>query len=164
MANKIYYLKFGSGNPAPYSGLSPTFTIFSAQGITALPAPGITEMPIGSGLYQFQYYTTQAIIFLAFGGANLASGDQYISATLDPIQAVDQQVGFITDSIGSTSIDPPSIYGYVRRFLEEFEGDQIFTKATGIWQIFNRGSLGATTLLRTKSLTNTTTSATRTGL
>lgn len=157
---KIYYLKFGSGDPATFSGLFPTFTIFSAQGLTALSAPGITEMPTGSGLYQFQYGPTQAIVFKADGGNSLASGDRFISGTLDPIQAVDQQLGFSTDSFGSTATDPASMWGYLKRLQEFFEGDQIYTKATAILQIFNRGS---TTLLRTKNLTNTTTSATKTG-
>lgn len=161
MATKIYYLKFGSGDPAPYSGLFPTFTIFSAQGLTSLTGPGVTEMPTGSGLYQFLYGATQAVVFKADGGAGLSAGDRYISGTLDPIQAVDQQLGFVTDSFGSTATDPGSIWGYVKRLQEFFEGDQTFIKATGIWSLFNRGS---STLLRTKSLTNTTTSATRTGL
>ena len=161
MANKIYYLKFGSGDPATFSGLFPTFVIFNAQGVTALTPPGISEIPSGTGLYQFQYGPTQAIIFKADGGANLAASDRFITATLDPVQAVDQQLGYQTDSFGSTATDPASLWGYVKRLQEFFEGDQIYTKASAILQIFNRGS---TTLLRTKSLTNTTTSATKTGL
>lgn len=160
MANKTYYLKFGSGDPAPYSGLFPTFTIFSAGGLTAISAPGVTELPSGSGLYQFLYGPTQAIIFKSDGGSALSAGDRYISGTLDPIQAVDQQLGFTTDSFGTTGADPTSIWGYVKRLQEFFEGDGTFTKSTGIWQLFNRGS---STLLRTKTLTNTTTSATKTG-
>lgn len=160
MANKLYYLKFGSGDSRPYTGLFPTFVIFSAQGLTAIAAPGVTELPAGSGLYQFQYGATQATIFLVDGGSNLSSGDRYISATLDPIQSVDQQVGFQTDSFGSTSTDATTLWGSTKRLLEFFEGDSIYTKATGIWQLFNRGQ---TTLLRTKSLTNTNTSATKTG-
>lgn len=160
MATKIYYLKFGSGDPAPYSGLFPTFTIFSAQGLTAIAAPGVTELPAGSGLYQFLYGATQAVIFKADGGSALSAGDRYISATLDPIQAVDQQLGFSTDSFGSTAADPATFWGFMKRFLEHFEGDKTFTKSTGIWQLFNRGS---STLLRTKTMSNTTTSSTSTG-
>lgn len=158
MANKTYYLKFGSGDPRPNTGLFPTFIIFSASGMTALAAPGVTEMPALSGLYQFQYGPTGPIVFLADGGAALSAGDRYISATLDPIQAVDNQIGFATDSFGTTVSDPSTLWGMAKRALENFEGDAIFTKATGIWQIFNRGS---TTLLRQKSLTNTTTSSTK---
>jgi hypothetical protein len=161
MATKTYYLKFGSGNPAPFTGLSPTFTLFMANGLTALTPPGISEIPLGSGLYQFQYGPTQAVVFIALGGPNLSAGDQYIAGTLDPIQAVDQQLGFITDSFGSTSADPTSIWGFIRRFMEFNEGDAFYTKATGVWQIFNRGS---TTLLRTKNLVNNTSQSNKTGL
>lgn len=159
MATKQYWLKFGSGDPAPYTGLFPTFTLFSAEGLTAIIGPTITERPAGSGLYQFLYGPTQAIIFKADGGAALSAGDRYISATLDPIQAVDQQLGFVTDSIGSTSVDPTSMWGYIKRSLEFFEGNAVYTKSTSIWNVFSRGS---STLLRSKTLTNTTTSATKT--
>lgn len=159
MANKVYYLKFGSGDSRPYTGLFPTFIIFSAGGVTAISAPGVTELPSGSGLYQFLYGPTLATVFEADGGSNLSAGDRYIAGTLDPIQAVDQQLGFSTDSFGSTSVDPPSIWGYVKRIQELFEGNATYTKATGIWNMFNRGS---STLLRQKALTNTTTAAGKT--
>lgn len=161
MTSKFYYLKFGSGDPRLNSGLFPTFVIFSMQGLTSLSPPGITELPSGSGLYQFQFGATTAIAFLADGGSNLSAGDRYISGTLDPIQAVDQQIGFQTDSFGNTALDAATVWGSVKRLLEFFEGDSIYTKATGLWQLFNRGQ---TTLLRTKTLTNTNTSASKTGL
>jgi hypothetical protein len=160
MANKIYYLKFGFGNPNVYTGLFPTLTVFSAQGLTALTAPGITELPAGTGLYQFSYFATQSIVFVADAGSSIASSFyRYLSGTLDPIQAVDQQLGFNTDSFGSTSIDPSTLYGLAKRVLENLEGDATFTKSTGVWAISNRGS---STLLRTKTLTNTTTSSGKT--
>jgi hypothetical protein len=43
--------------------------------------------------------------------------------------------------------------------MEIQEGNATFTKSTATWSLYNRGS---TTLLRTKTLTNTTTSATKT--
>jgi hypothetical protein len=155
---KFYYLSFGSGNPANYSGLTPTFTVFHADGVTSLAAPGVTETPAGSGFYRFQYGATTSILFMADGGAGLAAGDRFVKGTLDPIQIVDQRVGTISDSFGSTSIDPTTVYGYLKRMQELLEGNATFTKATGTWQISSRGS---STLLREKSLTNTTTQATK---
>jgi hypothetical protein len=73
---KIYGLRFGTGNPANYTGLTPSFTIFSALGLTAITPPGITETPAGSGLYQFEYGPTQAIKFKIDGGATLADGQK----------------------------------------------------------------------------------------
>jgi hypothetical protein len=157
--SKSYYLKFGTGDPADKTGLSPTFVIFSAGGLTSVVAPGITETPAASGLYRFDYGPTLSILFKADGGAALASGDRYIIGSLDPIQAVDEKVGTVNDSFGSTSVDPTTVLGYVKRNLEFHEGNAIFTKATGLWDIYSRGS---STLLKEKALTNTTTSATKT--
>lgn len=156
---KTYYLQFGSGDPADKTGLSPTLTIFSMNGLTAIAAPGITELPAGSGLYTFTYGPTTSIIFKADGGAALSAGDRYILGTLDPVHAVDEKVGYTTDSFGSTSADPTTVLGYAKRNQEFHEGNMTFTKATGIWTIYNRGS---TTLLREKTLTNNTTEAKKT--
>lgn len=156
--SKTYWLKFGSGDPAINSGLSPTFTIFSAMGLTALAAPGITETPASSGLYSFSYAPTLSIVFKIDGGAALASNDRYISSALDPIQSVDEKMGNLTDSFGSTLTDPSSVLGYLKRNLEFQEGNASFNKSTGIWDISSRGS---STLLREKTLTNTTTTASK---
>lgn len=155
---KTYWLKFGSGDPASFSGLTPTFTIFSFQGSSALAAPGITETPAGSGLYQFLYEPPASIIFKADAGSSVSSSSRYIVGALDPVQAVDERVGTTSDSFGSTAVDPSTVLGYVKRLQEDFEGAAVFTKATGTWQVYSRGS---STLLHTKTLTNTTTLATK---
>lgn len=159
--SKPFWAKFGSGDPRTNTGLTPTFIIFETAAGGTLSPPGITETIVGTGLYQFDYGTTQSIIFTLDGGSALSATDRYITGVLDPIQFVDQAAGYATDSYGSTSVDPGTFFGYFRRLQELFEGDATFTKSTGIWQVFNRGS---TTLLRTKTLTNSTTSATKTGV
>lgn len=160
MANKTFYLIFGSGSPANYSGLTPTFSIFSAGGLTAIAAPGITETPTGTGLYRFDYPSpTMSIVFVADGGGALSSGDRYLPGALDPIQAVDDKVGYATDSYGSTAVDPTTLMGMSKRNQEFQEGNALFTKATGVWQVLTRGS---STLIAQKTLTNTTTSAGKT--
>jgi hypothetical protein len=156
---KTYFLKFGSGDPAPYTGLTPTMTIFSVAGLTAITAPSISEAPTGSGLYKFQYGPTLPIIFKVDGGGTLNSTDRYITGVLDPIQAVDERIGTIDDSFGSTASDPSTTFGYVKRIQEFLEGNAVFTKSTGTWDIYSRGS---STLLREKTLANTITSATKT--
>ncbi len=156
---KSYYLKFGSGDPSAYTGLSPTLIIFNVGGMSAVQAPGITEAPTGSGLYRFDYGPTVSILFKADGGGFLASGDRYIVGTLDPIQVVDERVGTISDGIGSTLTDPGTLFGYMKRSQEFSEGDSTFNKATGVWSIYSRGS---STLLTEKTLTNTTSSAGKT--
>ena len=156
---KTYYLRFGSGDPASYTGLTPTMAIFSANGLTAVSGPAISEAPTGSGIYSFTYGPTVSILFKADGGAALASGDRYIVGVLDPIQAVDEKVGSLSDSFGSTATDPQSVLGYLKRNQEVLEGNATFTKSTGIWQMYSRGS---STLLSQKTLTNSVSSATKT--
>lgn len=154
---KTYYLKFGSGDPRSYTGLSPTFVIFQTLGGTAIASPpAITEVAASTGIYKFTYGPTASISFLSDGGAALASSDRYISGALDPIQAVDEVVGTTSDSYGSTNTDPTTVLGYAKRSLEFQEGDANYNKSTGTWNIYNRGS---TTLLRSKTLSNNTTEA-----
>jgi len=98
------------------------------------------------------------MIFVCDGGAVLSSGDRYIVGALDPIQAVDEKVGTIADSYGSTATDPTTVFGYLKRDQEILEGDAIFTKSTGVWTIYSRGS---STILRVKTLTNSTSQATK---
>lgn len=153
---KTYYLVFGTGNPSAYTGLSPTFIVFSAGGLTALAAPTIVEGPAGSGFYNFQYGPTLSINFLADGGSALSATDRYIKGALDPVQAVDQTIGQPTDSFGTTLTDPSTVLGYCKRSQEFNEGNKTYTKSTGIWDIYSRGS---STLLREKTLANSVTSA-----
>ncbi len=156
---KSYWLKFGSGDSAANTGLSPTFVIFSAGGLTAISAPGITETPSGSGLYRFDYGPTFPIIFKSDGGGVLAASDRYIYGTLDPIQSVDEKVGTLSDSFGATATDPSTLLGYAKRNQEFQEGNAVFRKSTGVWDVYSRGS---STLLVEKVLTNTTTQAGKT--
>lgn len=157
---KEYWLTFGSTDPRLNTGLSPTFILFQTVGGTAItPAPGISEPGISTGLYNFQYGPTTSVVFLIDGGAALASADRFISNALDPIQAVDEKVGTVEDSFGSTSVDPTTLFGHSKRTQEVLEGDAVFTKSTGKWSISSRGS---STLLREKDLTNNTTQATKT--
>jgi hypothetical protein len=154
---KEYYLKFGTGDSANYSGLTPTMTIFALEGVTALIAPGITETPAGTGLYRFLYGTTTSIIFKCDGGAALTSGDRYIYGALDPVQRVDENIGVPTDSYGTTTTDPTTLFGKANRAQEFLEGDQTYVKSTGVWSVKTRGG----TLMQEKTLANNTTQTTR---
>jgi len=156
---KNYWVSFGSSDPRTFTGLSPTFIQFFNQlGQTLLP-PGITEIFAGSGAYRFQYssgYST-SIFFTVDGGATLAAGLRYVRGVLDPIDTLDLVLGYTASSIGSTSTDPSDALGYLKRALEFREGEQNFLKNSGEWSIYSRG---ASTLLRTKVLTNSTTGVT----
>lgn len=150
---KNYLLRFGSGNPAGYAGLSPTLIVFSSvPGGSLLAAPPVAELPTSTGLYTFAYGPTISIAFVADAGSSLSASERYIVGILDPVQAVDENIGQPYDSYGSTSSDPSTLLGYAKRNLEVQEGDATFNKTTGVWDIYSRG---ASTLLREKTLQNT---------
>lgn len=156
---KQFVLKFGSGKASLNSGLTPTLTIFSYAGLTSATGPGITETPSGSGLYSFLFSpTTTPIIVESDGGAALGSDSRYAYLTIDSVQSVDEKIGTLSDSYGSTASDPSSLLGYMKRNQEFHEGNSNFNKTTGIWDIYTRGS---STLIAEKTLTNTTTTATK---
>lgn len=87
---KKYFLKFGSGDPRTYTGLSPTFLIFEAAGVTLAP-PAIAEDLTGSGIYSFQWGTTTSVAFLA-DAATTSPGTalRYITGSLDPADRADE--------------------------------------------------------------------------
>jgi len=159
MANKTFWLAFGTGNGASFSGLTPSLILFQTENGGTLTPPGITERITGTGAYQFAYDTTLSIFFRADAGAAVTAASRFIEGVLDPIQAVDQKVGFTTDSIGTTLVDPTTILGYVKRLQEFCEGNATFAKSTGLWTISSRGS---STTLATKTLTNSSSTATKT--
>lgn len=160
---KSYTFSFGSGNPNTYTGLAPTFLTFNnISNGSSLARPGITEIFTGSGVYRFQYepQPDTPVFFLLDGGNTITSdADRYIKGNLDPIQQVDQVVGVTSASFGSTATDPINMYGLLKRVQEVLEGVQSFTKATGTWDIYSRGS---STLLASKTLANNTTTTSRT--
>lgn len=149
--SKVYVYTFGAGNPQNYTGLSPTFIAFFTEGGNLSPKPSTSE--ILNGFYTFKYDVGQTgpICFIIDGGATLGSNIRYVSGTLDPLDKLDQQIGYTASSFGSTSVDPGTIFGYVQRLTEFNEGNADFIKSSGQWDIYSRGS---STLLRTKTLTN----------
>lgn len=151
---KQFYFYFGNGLPGSYTGLSPSFIIFNINGISATPGPGITEFASAgaTGMYGFQYGISASVAFVIDGGATLTSTNiRYLSGSLDPVLSIDQSIGFSTDSFGSTNIDPPTMYGQLKRQQEFNEGNKTYNKTTGVWDISSRGS---STLLREKTLVN----------
>ncbi len=155
-----YVLRFGSSSPANYTGLSPTITSFrELPAGTVVTPPGVTEIPSSSGLYYFTYGATAPISFIVDGGAALSSTERYIAGVVDPLDNVQSAlIGDTSSSYGSTSVDPTTLFGYLKRLQELGEGDAQFNKSSGAWTIYNRG---ASTLLRVKALANNSTTVTK---
>lgn len=154
-----YWIKFGSGNASLTTGLSPTFVLFNSWTGGAIAAPGITQPISGYGLYRFEYSPSFSIVFQCDGATTgLINADRYITGSLNPSSSVDERlndiladIGTTASSFGSTSVDPGTLYGYLKRLQEFMEGNASFNKTTGVWDIYSRGS---STLLREKTLLN----------
>jgi len=195
---KQYIVQFGAGSPTLMTGLSPTFQIFKVvPGGGATTAPGITEIPTGTGLYYFSYSPLSSIAFLIDAGATVSGDARYLAGSLDPADAIDELgstlvaigtttvalgtttvaigtsilaagtttgvvgtlIGSLADSFGSTLTDPTSVFGYLKRLMEFNEGNSVFTKSSGTWDIYSRGNTyvlgastypGSSTMLRSK--------------
>lgn len=194
---KSYTVQFGSGNPQGFTGLAPTFLTFYnlATGTTNAP-PSIAETIAGkTGIYTFQYGTTQPISFL-LDAATTSPGPngRYVAGQLDPSDRADEYgntliayglttismltaiglsmgtfggslgalgllIGDTSSSYGSTSIDPTTVFGFLKRAQEISEGNETYTKSTGYLDYYPRA---ASTLLRQKLISDTTSETTKT--
>lgn len=272
MAAKTYLVRFGTDNPANYTGISPTFTKFFNSAGNATTAPSISEIA-SSGMYAFSYDPTGFIGFVLDGTASLGTNVRYVAGALDPNDKVSETgisliamgasliaqgatigvigsslsvmgnslsaigvslsamgvsltaqssvigvlgsslsvfgnsmavmggsiavmgtsltaqgntilgmgmtlgaigvsfsamgvsfvagmslIGSTGDSFGTDSVDPTTLFGFMKRLQELGEGDSIYTKSTGVWAIYNRGS---TTTLRSKTITDSATTVTK---
>ncbi len=161
---KYYKINFNAQgvNPSTFSGLGASVSIIKfyspVTGQTYAP-PGMSENFAGSGDYWFRYDIgqTTSISFLVDGGATLSASVRYVGGIIDPNDNLSAQIGYTGSSIGSTSVDPGDLFGYVKRAMELSEGNQTFIKSSGQWAIYDRG---ASTLLRMKTLTSSTTGVT----
>lgn len=102
---KTYTMRFGSGDPRTYTGLSPTMLIFvnAASGAT-LAAPAVSEALTGSGVYKFSWGTTTPIAFLC-DAATTSPGTEgrYVTGQIDPADRIDE-IGATLVAIGTTNV------------------------------------------------------------
>lgn len=174
---KTYFLRFGFGDPRSYSGLAPTLLQFTQYDGTAITPPAVTEnynvsggVTTGTGIYKFTWNPTLPISFLADAATTSPGSDgRYVVGSLDPVDAINEQltnasfavnspaIGTTASSFGSDVSDPVDIFGYMKRILENLEGNQTFNKTSGAFAISTRGS----TLLATKTVVNSVTMVTR---
>jgi len=178
-----YWAAFGGGSLTTKSGLAPTFVTFINGSGSGIASPVITE-PGSKGLYKFSVDVTQTIAFVLDGATTgLAASDRFVVGVLEPqdnfgitLSAVSVSlasmgttllsvgntligfglsIGSTASSFGSTSVDPVDIFGFLKRAQEFQEGNETYYKATGILDFYSRGS---STLLREKTITDSSTS------
>ncbi len=135
---KLFYFYFGNRNPNLFTGLSPEFIQFSSQGVGLSLIPLISELPSGSGIYQFSYGSTASTSFVIDGGSTLGTSPfRYVSGVIDPVMAIDQSIGSPSDSIGQGT-DPTTIFGQYKRNQEFNEGYATFYKSSLNLQMYDR--------------------------
>lgn len=95
---------------------------------------------------------------VAIGNSVLASIPTGLGTT---IVAMASLIGGAGSTFGGTSpgSDPIDLFGYLKRIQENLEGNSTFTKSSGSWQIYSRGS---STLLITKTVANGVSTVTKT--
>lgn len=138
----------------------------NALGLTAI-ALGTTGVALGTtsvalGTTAVALGTTGVALGtsnIALGTTNVAIGTTILAMNTTIIVTV-VGIGSTTSSYGTESSDPVDLFGYMKRILENLEGDETFTKASGALSIYSRGS---STLLAAKTVANNASLVTKTG-
>ena len=119
-----------------------------ALGVSNL-ALGVSNLALGvSNLAQGASIYALGISGYAVGVSNYARG-----------LSLNALVGDTTSSFGTDISDPTTVFGFLKRAQEAREGNETYTKATGVLDIYSRGS---SQLLREKTISDSTTSTTKT--
>lgn len=124
----------------PVSGLNPSFTIFQDIAGNAIAPPSIAEINT-SGIYGFTFAPTLAISFICSGvTTGLPTNERFVIGSIDPNSELASNIGDVTSSFGDSMVDPTTLFGYMKLIQEILEGNQTYTKATGVLEMFSRGS------------------------
>lgn len=125
----------------------------SATG-TTLVATGGTLVAIGNSLSVLSVGSTLNAL-----GSTLSAIGSSLSGIGSTITQFATYLGTTSSTFGTTATDPATMFGYLKRIQENLEGNSTFTKATGVFDIYSRGS---STLLIEKTIAQSTVSVTKT--
>lgn len=134
----------------------------SSLGLTLIPSQGLSLMGFGNTLVGIgTTHTGQGVTLLGYASTLLGYGAsiyaQGQSGFADGTEIL-ARLGTTASSFGTTSVDPGTVYGYLKRLQEVQEGDASFNKTSGVWSIQTRGG----TLLQEKTVTNAANTVTKT--
>jgi hypothetical protein len=163
MSSKYKFISFtpaisGGDTAFSYTGLSPIITRLQGVDGVAVSVPTVVASGATLGFYGFTALITSQLQGEIDFGTGISSSRRYIQFALDPIMKVDAEIGNTTDTYGTSSVDPDTLHGKANRTQEFLEGNAIFNKSSLSWSVYSRGS---TTLLMTRTLTNTSSQATK---
>lgn len=131
----------------------------NAIGVTQV-AQGATVVAIGNS------FAALSSTFTAFNSsfAAVSSTLSGMAATLAGVGAsfgaLSALIGDTSSSFGDDASDPTTVFGFLKRAQETAEGNQDYTKASGVLRLFSRGS-GTTTLIRSLTVSDTATLTTK---
>lgn len=126
-----------------------------ALGVSNL-ALGVSNFALGtSNLALENSAFAQGVSILALGVSSYAIGVSNYAMGL----SLNALIGDTTSSFGTDISDPTTVFGFLKRAQEAREGNETYTKATGVLDIYSRGS---SQLLREKTISDSTTSTTKT--
>lgn len=132
----------------PQDNMSATLTVMGAS----LSVMGGSLSVMGSSL------STMGVSLSAIGVSISAMGSTLGSIGTTLLSSM-SLIGNSTSSYGSTSIDPTTLFGFLKRNQEFWEGNQAYSKASGLMDFYSRGS---STLLKEKTITDSTSTTTKT--
>jgi hypothetical protein len=102
--SNTYFMRFGSGDPRQYSGISPTFLIFRQLDGSNVSPPPIAQVGLSSGIYGFTFGVTMPITFLADAATTSpGTAGRYVTGDLDPKDSIDY-TGQTLMALGTTSV------------------------------------------------------------
>lgn len=130
-------------------------TTLVAQGSTLVAYGGsLSILAVGSSLVAIG--TTTAANFANIGSTLVGVGNTLLSIGFStPLFTL---MGSSSSTPGSDSVDPTTVFGFLKRAQETREGNETYTKNTGILTIYTR----SLSLLATKTIADSTATTTKT--
>lgn len=123
---------------------------------TTLVAQGATVVAIGNTM--ITGLNDQGSTLVGQGTSIIAMGNTLAAIGLSA-GSLGALIGDTNSLIGNNLSDPTTVFGFLKRAQETREGDETYTKASGVLDIYDR--TGAT-LLRQQTISDTATQVTRT--
>lgn len=131
----------------------------NAIGVTQV-AQGATVVAIGNSFAALSTTFTAFNSSFAAVSSTLSGMASTLSAVGASLGAIAALIGNTSSSFGSSVADPTTIFGFLKRAQETAEGNQDYTKSSGVLRMFSRGS-GTTTLIQSFTINDTATLTTK---
>lgn len=176
-ATGLYTFSYGATTPIVFLADGFTTSLGAGRYVTGAIDPSDRADEYGNTLIAY------GLSNLAFGQSNVALGiSNFALGTSGVAQGLSNFIGIATansalallgpgltglagligdtaSSYGTDLVDPTTIFGFLRRSQEFWEGNEVYTKTSGLLDFYPRG---ASQLLREKTISDTVLSTTKT--